>query len=709
MNRIFKYINYLVAAAAVIAASAGGWIVYRALPDAAGSIQAPVSASGTISRDRHGVVRIVAASEEDAYFLQGYATAQDRLFQMDLGRRLGAGEVAEVAGRNAIDTDIEARRLRMRGLAAHYARTIDQRDFAPLAAYARGVNHFLETHRSRLPVEFHLLRYDPAPWTVADSLITGLQMYRALTTDWRRELARNAFRGAADAVKVQFLLDPAPAPIAAAPPGSNAFAVAGTRTVSGRPLLASDPHLAPTLPPIWHQVQLKAGNLDVAGAALPGLPGVAIGHNGAIAWGITSLGFDEQDLFPPASPVRATQRETIRVRGGTAVEVAIPLTAEGPLVPSDDNRLWTLRWSGAEHAKFAYPFPELNKARNWDEFRAALSRHPGPGFRFVYADSEGNIGTQVAGRLPLRGANGAWTGTIPFADLPYELNPAGGLAVAANENPFPPGYPYPVSGRFAEGYRAAQIRARLIRKSKLTAEDMLSIQRDIYSAPIHEVARIASKACAREGGCGEAAKILESWTGRMEAESAGACLAYLVTERLRRAVADAAAPGHGDNYAEQVRVSALLRLLEQRPRDWFPNYDSTIAKAVADAVAEGRKTFGGEITSWRWGGLHTITLRLPVVSELWWIGSRFRVGPVEEGGEANTVRQVTARAMPSMRFVADAGDWENSGMTLPGGQSGLVFSGHWNDQWEVWQAGRLLPFPREKFEARKTMRVEPSH
>ncbi|MEZ5356367.1 MAG: penicillin acylase family protein [Bryobacteraceae bacterium] len=711
MNRIFKYINYLVAAVVLTVAAMGAWFVYRALPDTAGSMQAPVSAASRIDRDRYGVVHIRASSEDDVFFLQGYATAQDRLFQMDLGRRLAAGDVAEVAGKNGLESDLEARRLRIRALAAYYARVLDPKDHAPLAAYARGVNHFIESHRGRLPVEFHILRYDPAPWTVADSLLAGLQMYRALTSDWRREMSRGAFFHAADPAKARYLFpDPllAGVPVAAGTPGSNAFAVSGAFSASGKPLLGSDPHLAPSLPPVWHQVHLQGGGLDVAGVALTGMPGVAIGHNRQIAWGITSLQFDEQDLFANPGPVRGTQRETVRVRGMANVDLAIPVTAKGPVFAGEDGRLWALRWSGAEHARFAYPFPELNKAHNWDEFRAALARHPGPGLHVVYADAAGNIGSQVVGRLPIRSAAGDWTGVIPYEDLPSQLNPPGGLVVAANANPFPAGYPYPVAGRFADPYRSQQIHARLNGRKRLTPAALQAIQRDIYSTPMHAVARMVAASPQARSSAGPAVAVLESWNGQMEPGLAAPYLASLTAERMRRAVAEAVAPGKGERFAELIPMSAVLRLFEQRPPGWFAGgYDAVLGQALGEAMAEGSQQQGSNVSAWRWGKVHRVAVRLPVLGELWWIGSWFWLGPAEEGGGPNTVRQVSARVWPSMRFATDTGDWEQTILTMPGGESGLAFSRHAKDQWGTWMAGEGLRFGFDRVEAEKSLRVEP--
>ncbi len=232
------------------------WVAYRPLPQTSGQIGAPISAPATIARDALGVPHIAAGQWEDAVFLQGYATAQDRLWQMDVLRRLAAGELSEVVGPATLELDRESRRLRMRRIAEEHAGTLPPADRAVFAAYARGVNYFIETHRSALPLEFTLLRYDPRPWSIADSLLCGLQMYRSLTTTWREELRKMTMLAGGDPAMVA-LLYPARAGTEFQP-GSNAWVVSGKLTASRKPILANDPHLEWSIPAAWYQVHLKA-------------------------------------------------------------------------------------------------------------------------------------------------------------------------------------------------------------------------------------------------------------------------------------------------------------------------------------------------------------------------------------------------------------------------------------------------------------------
>jgi len=274
-GRILKFINLSIAGLLVILLIGAYWIAYRPLAQTSGEVTAPISAEATVVSDALGVQHITAASIDDAMFLQGYVTAQDRLWQMDALRRLAAGELSEVVGKSALELDRDARRLRMRRTAEEHTRTLPEKDRAVLAAFARGVNYFIETHRGQLPMEFTLLRYDPRPWRVEDSILCGLQMYRNLTTTWKEEIQKQTMLAHGTAARVNFLF---PSRIGSEiQPGSNAWVLSGQHTATGKPMLANDPHLEFSLPATWYQIHLRAPGLNVTGVSLPGVPCVIIG------------------------------------------------------------------------------------------------------------------------------------------------------------------------------------------------------------------------------------------------------------------------------------------------------------------------------------------------------------------------------------------------------------------------------------------------
>ncbi|MDQ6677538.1 MAG: penicillin acylase family protein, partial [Acidobacteriota bacterium] len=518
VDRLLRALNIVIGIVIVAAVYAAYWFFWRPLPVTSGRLEAPVSQPVTVTRDGLGVPSLHAKTEEDVLFTQGYVTAGDRMWQMDGLRRFAAGELAEIIGPAGIEADRESRKLRMRHIAEQIYPALPARDRAQFAAYARGVNHYIETHRGRYSFEFAVLGYDPRPWSVVDSLLVGLYMYRNLTTSYPEKLARQNLLAGGDAAKVKYLY-PVRAGTEVIPggdvqPGSNAWAVSGAHTASGRPLLANDMHLEYSIPGIWYMTALEAPGLHVAGVALPGVPGIIVGHNEQIAWGVTNLHFDVQELYSERLDSSTGQylfrgkveqaqleREWIRVKGRPPVEERHWITRHGPVIVDDARQHISLKWAAADPGNFQFPFLELNRAKNWNEFQAGLARFPGPGQNFVYADRAGNIGYHATGKLPRRtwasdvpvdGTSGdfEWNGYIPFEELPAAFNPASGYLVTANQNPFPVGGAYEVSGTFASPYRSNQIRAMLRATERLRPADMLRIQKDVYSGFTHHFAQL---------------------------------------------------------------------------------------------------------------------------------------------------------------------------------------------------------------------------
>ncbi|MDX2151267.1 MAG: penicillin acylase family protein [Bryobacteraceae bacterium] len=727
---VVRAVNALIAVALLTALGAAWWFAWRPMPQTSGTVRLPVAGKATVVRDERGVPHVRAGSVEDAAFLHGYVTAQDRMWQMDAIRRLAAGELSEVLGPSLLETDMESRRLLLRRAAQDQLSGLQAEDRKWLALYAAGVNCYLEGQRSNLPLEFRLLDYEPRPWTVVDSMLVALHMYRTLTTSWRDEVTRARMMEGGDPQKVNLLF---PARTGAdLQPGSNAWAISGRHTVSGRPLLANDPHLEFSFPSTWHLVHLEAPGLNVAGAALPGLPFVIIGHNEHIAWGVTNLHYDVQDLyserFDPASgrylfrgqvEQARLEREVIAVRGRKPAELPVWVTRHGPIILSAGGRHFALKWMAHAPDGFQYPMAQLNRARNWEEFRAALSRFPGPAQNFVYADTQGNIGYQGAGVLPVRegfngelpldGASGQseWERRIPFEDMPSIFNPPSGRIVTANQNPFPRDYRHPVAGNFAAPYRFRQIRDLLSQPGrKWKAEDMLAVQKDVYSPFLHFLARQIAAAHKDTTGPREL-QMLAAWDGQMEKGTAAPFLATLAYQHVRKAVAESASPGKGQSYEYQMASAVIESLLRERPAGWVADWDKMLTGAFADAADEARRIQGVNPNKWDWGRWNQADISHPVVSRIPWIGPRFSIGRVPMSGASTTVKQTTRRLGPSMRFVADAGDWDRSLLNVTIGESGHPLSPHYKDQWEAYYSGRSFPLPFSNVPAKSTLTIEP--
>ncbi len=714
---LLRAVNLSIAVLLGVLVAVAYWFGWRTLPQTSGSLTAPINGVATIDRDQRGVPHITAASWQDALFLQGYATAQDRMWQMDAMRRLAGGELAEVVGKSALDSDEDARRWRLTRIAESEERALTPESRLILTSYARGVNFFLETHRGRLAPEFTLLNYDPRPWSVRDSLLIALEMYQTLSTSWREDVNKLHMLQGGDAAKVEFLYPRRTG--GEIQPGSNAWVISGAHSADGKPILANDPHLQWSLPAVWHLVHLRAPGLDVTGAALPGVPAVIIGHNRRVAWGVTNFQFDVQDLYLERIDMRTGQylfegqvqqarfeRDVVKVKGGRPVELGTWVTRHGPIFFSESNQNYSMRWMAAEEGPFDFPFLDLDRAGNWGEFNAALVRFAGPAQNFVYADADGNIGYHATGHLPVRkncvgdvpsdGASGQceWDGFIPYDQLPQVLNPPSGVIVTANQNPFPADYPWPVNGRFSSRYRAQEIRALLESRAKWTPSDMLTVQKDVYSAFSHFLARQVVAAWDKHQDkhpgsnvqAGDAVALLRQWNGQMEKKTAAPLVETLTYNELRKAVAERAWPKYDAGYETSYLAPEVIeRLLRERPPDWFPDYDDLLVKCLTTAIATGEKTQGSKVSRWDYGQYIQLTVQSPVLGHLPLIGKYFNVGPIPMSGAATTIKQTSRALGPSMRMVVDFADFDRSLENITVGESGHELSRHYKDQW-----GRLL-------------------
>ena len=734
-GKIVTIVNLLILAVVIAALGLGYWYAWRPLPQRSGAIETGVAQPVTITFDSLGEPHIRASNLDDALFAQGYITAQDRLFQMDGLRRLVSGELAEILGPQYVQTDRDARLLRMRRVAEEAYVRLPQKDRQALAAYARGVNAFLQSHRGSLPVEFTLLQYQPRPWSAVDSILVGLQMFRTLTTTWRNELIKQEMMQSGDPQKVALLF--APRSGTEVQPGSNAWALAGSWTASGRPMLSNDMHLEYSLPGIWYLTHLEAPELNVAGVALPGTPGVIVGHNQKIAWGITNLQFDVQDLYIEKFNDRTGQylfdgrveqaraeREIIHIKGRPPVEMPVWVTRHGPIFATEGSNRLALRWVAEDPEVFQYPIVELNQAQNWQQFTAALARFPGPGSNFVYADTDGNIGYHAAGKLPKRrgyagdvpvdGSSAAydWDGYIPFEEMPAAFNPARGIIVSANQNPFPADYRYPVNGNFAPPARSKQILDLLSAHKGWRPEQTLAVQTDIYSEPLQFLAAQAIAAYEKRGAHSSeldtAAALLRQWNGQMDKKLAAPLVATLLYQHVRTSVAESAAPGKGAAYDFPFASAVVEQLLRQRPAGWFRDYDQMLLRALVDALDEGQRMQGRDLKRWQYGGYWRVEINNPVLHQLPLIGKYFDIGLVPLSGSSTSVKQTTRQLAPSMRMDADLGNWERSLLNLQIGQSGQIFSNHYKDQWEHYINGVSYPMQFGSIQAASTLRFEPS-
>ncbi|HEX6739797.1 MAG TPA: penicillin acylase family protein, partial [Vicinamibacteria bacterium] len=608
----------------LIAGAAGAGLYWRwsraALPAVDGERRvAGLGAPAMVRRDAQGVPHVEAASAADAFRIQGYVLAQDRLWQMDLLRRRARGELAEAFGEVALRIDREARTLGLGRVAEASVETLPAETRAFVEAYTDGVNAFI-AEGSR-PLEFRLLNYAPRPWRPADSLAVGKLLAYDLANGWDSEAEQALYDGLPGELKAVLFPDTFPddhvifgadAPAAAAARatgeetarGSNNWVVAGSRTATGLPLVANDPHLQLGVPSIWAAVHLRAPGLDVAGVALPGVPGVLIGRTARVAWGCTNVHDDSADLYvvtpDPArpdhyqgpqgpEPFRVIE-ERIRVRDGTfstsSHEVVHPVrfTRQGPIIQID-KRPYALRWTALEPRDEASAFLRLNRAQRLEDLHQALALFPGPSQNFVYGDADGHVAWVSAGLLPIRRAgdgsrpypasspDGDWLGYVPYAELPAVVDPPEGVIVTANNRLVGSSYRYRVGRGGIGPWRAAALREALLARQGWTADEMSRVQAERLSIPHRDLARALLEAAARHPGDADwedAVRELRGWDGRLEPESRAAAL---VATTFRQIGARVLRPRlNGVPQADRLarRAAAIQRLVRERPRALLP-------------------------------------------------------------------------------------------------------------------------------------------
>lgn len=743
----------------------------------------------TIMRDERGIPYIDAKSDEDLYFAQGYATAADRLWQMDLFRRTARGELAEVLGAGPNNVALDQDKLhRTYGFAQAAEAEVAQaspKSLAIIEAYARGVNAYATSLDPKsLPPEFQLLQYSFRPWTPADSFIIAKIFFEALSDTWRLDVMRQSLASLPAEKRNALLPEMSPIDvlvvgkdtkarstsarsqqrqtplsrealsalahnqsIAAAAldriglyaeglAASNNWVISGSRTVSGKPLLANDPHLRPTAPSIWHMVHLSGPGVRVAGITAAGVPGVIIGHNDRIAWGFTNVGPDVQDLyiekFDPANPKRyqtpqgwqdaVIRQEQIKVRKGftssefDTVTHEVTVTRHGPIIFEADGKRYALKWTALD-PKVNRPDLQyaMNRARNWKEFNAALESFTAPTQNIVYADVDGHIGYHAAGVVPIRksgdgsvpydGATdaGEWTNYIPIAKLPQLYDPPSGIIVTANQRIVGTDYPYFLTHSWAQPYRARRIFDLLNEKPKHSIDDFRRILGDVYSIAGVSFAQEAvkllrPKLTASDEKLRATLDAFEKWDGRLNAESTVAPILSQMRQTFRsKILVGALGPDLVKNYQWSNFDTTLDRILKDRPAEWLPketaSYEDLMRLSYNEAVANLTRVLGTDETKWTWGEM--VKARFPhPLGAAPLIGGQFTVPPFPQNGTGGLLgATVNVGSAVSMRLIADLSDLDKTQQGIALGESGLPKSPHWSDQLADWRAVTPREFP----------------
>lgn len=796
--RVLLIVLLILAVLALAVFGYGYVTVRRPWPQVNGTVQVPgLRAPVTVIRDNWGIPHIYAANLHDLLFAQGYVHAQDRFWQLEFSRRIGSGRLAEVLGKSALPQDRFIRTLGWHRAAVRDWEQADPETRAALEAYAEGVNAYISSHKGRLGLEFTILgltgtKFDPEPWTPVHTITWGKVMAWNLGGNMEMELLRAQIiaRLGTGALPTLMPAYPADRPVIVPHPiseatlqavpeaaftthflgdgmglGSNNWVVAGSRTETGMPLLANDPHLGIQMPSIWYEVGLHCEPkgpdcpLNVVGASFPGVPGVVIGHNDRIAWGVTNVNPDVQDLFvEKVNPENPNQyeyqgrwedmeivREEIRVAGQEEPEVVFArITRHGPIindVVGGEEEEWAygwqplaLSWTALQSGTIMRSILLLDRAQNWEEFREALSYWDAPSQNFVYADVEGNIGYQTPGRIPIR-KNGdgsvpvpGWTGEyewvdyIPFDDLPRAFNPPEGYIVTANNAVVGPDYPYLLTVDWSDrtGLRAQRIAELIEELTPISIEDMQRIQGDNLSVWTREVLPYVTALSGDDPRLAQALDLLRAWDGQATRDSAAAA----IFEAFRLHLADLTFRDElGESLLRRGRamtIYALEDLLADPNSPWFDDRrtpevetrDEILLRALEEAVAELTERLGPNMEKWRWGDLHTATFQNQSLGQsgIALIERIFNRGPVPVDGTLATVNNTayslnapySVQVVPSYRQIVDLQDWSRSLSMHTTGQSGHPFHRHYDDMIDPWRNIQYHPmlWSRTDVEAR---------
>lgn len=762
-----------VAGAGITAASVGiAWqrLARRALPQEEGELQVP-GLRGTVAvrRDRWGVPHIEAGERWDLHFAQGFVHAQDRLWQMHFYQRVVSGRLSEFAGPSTVPVDRLLRTLGIRRAAEREEEELDPELRALLQHFCAGVNAGAAAAKAP-PFEMRLLGLEWEPWTPVDILSMGKLLAFGLSTNWERELLR------ADMVRalgpeLTARLDPAyprDNPIvdqtawkgeglplveqidavrealgfATEASGSNNWAVSGARSVTGMPLIAGDPHLPPSMPPIWHEIELRSGERFLRGASLPGMPGIYMGQGNEVCTTITNVMGDVQDLFIERIegdkylfrdewlPL-VTHSEEINVKGrDQPVGLEVRETHHGPIVNealgADDAEPLALAWQTLREPTAFRGMFELLDISSGEEYVKLIEGHTSPASNVIWADRHGSIGYKLIGRLPMRQGGVAdlpkpgwtgefeWEGTVPYAELPEVTDPESGFLVTANNRIVGDDYPHHITSEWLDGFRAKRIEEMLMEKEKHDLEGFAAMQTDVVSLPGIEAARRLSR--LHPPGQRERAAIerLRAWDGRLDTETVAGTIYQAFLLRLGREVAraaigdrdlverwlDRADNGFTPHITSPWRWHSHLMDLWEEADDGLVGrpWEGLVLEALAGALDDLTDRFGPDPGAWRWGDVHA--LEFPhALGQANPVLHRLLNRQVRAGGAQETVCQIAYdpndpyRAVwaPSWRMVADPTDPDRSRWQMFSGESGHPASPHYADLQSRWAAGETQP------------------
>lgn len=735
-----------------------------------------------------GIPHLDASNASDLFFAQGWLCASERLFQMELARRTARGELAEIfgatppswslfertlQGQSLVDVDLFLRQLSLAESGRATLESISPDARALIDSYAAGVTAWIQT--GSRPLEHQLLGIPPRVWTAADSAavwkLTGFQLSsgwraglvaesirsrffdapgksRALLPDLRHETETvlPTWNAAQLLARGQSILGGATTPGVG---GSNAWALSGERTASGRSLLCGDLHLPLRAPTQGWLSHLTGGGFNVAGWCVPGVPGVVVGHNDEVAWSVTSaqtmdaqwalerLGQDRESVRTSTGfvPLDSADTEIFVRNAGSPVQARLRHSGNGPIIEGPvtsmvpEGHVLALRWAGHLPTADLEAVLDLNRAVDEEGIGRACARLGTPALNVVWADRQGRVGWRFAGALPRfrqRPSLGTvpgwtpqdeWEGVDSAEDVPALAAPADGLVISANQKIIPEGGPLHLGDLFAAPYRVRRIRERLNAAAKPTLSDAMNVQLDVFSGFGEAMQQRFLSGFSQRlqdspvGASGDVLALALSWNKLSTPKSPGAAAMWALTAELARVLLQ---PALGETlYASLLEhddwlLTSLLRFLERRgdPFTTPETLDSLVLTALEKAAKRLESTCGGGVSTWRLGALRTSTFSHPLGRRAG-LGRLFEVGPVPSDGDGSSINRAVTRldardvaSGPVFRHGVKAGDWDAYRVVLSTGQSGDPTSGRYREHFELFHRGEsfVLPFSKNAIE-----------
>lgn len=722
-----------------------------------------------IRRDAHAIPHIIAKNEEDLYRATGYVLAQDRLWQMDLLRRVTTGRLSEIFGKDLSKADHLMRALQIPVKTKAVIEKTDKNILSALEAFADGINQYIENNGSKLPPEFTILGYEPEPWKIEHSVNLIGYMAWDLTMSWGSEISLYKILQKVDSTKFQELIpdminhkthiysknDNNDSELEIKQElalvnkkieelgldifmGSNNWAVSGKKSTTGKPILANDMHLGLFAPGIWYQAhQYIEGRLNVTGLILPGAPFIIDGHNNDIAWGMTNIMIDDMDFYQETiNPDNTNQylldgkwvdmkikREVIKTSEGDTIEKFIKFTHRGPIISQLKNikgKAISMRWIGNDYSDELKAIYKLNKAKNWDDFKSALRSFTSLGQNIIYADKQGNIGMYTATKIPIREGNPwliypgntrkyDWKAFVEFDSLPHAYNPECGYLASANCKTTDDNYPYYISKWFDLPYRMDRIKEMLEAKEKLSVNDFKQMLGDHKSKLAEEMHTKLVEQISKLKGLNKrqqkAVDIFKNWDGVYTTESVAASIfEYFYICFTKNIVYDELGNElFNDFITQKILVRNLVKKFWDNPQsEWWDNVNTEnkkedftyiVQKSFTDALDSLKTKYGSIPDNWKWGLMHTLTLKHPLGKvDVLNFAFNLNRGPYQVGGSFHTVSPFAydfnnlfeVKHGASHKHIFSTANWNNSLTVIPTGISGIPASQYYCDQTEMY-------------------------